>query len=72
LAEQQGLEQETMGAVMATDKWVCGLKAIGAALGVTGRTVQRWIAAETYNLPVRRFRGRWRARAADLEMWKGD
>lgn len=50
------------------EEWLRGVKAIADFLGVTDRTVRRWIVAAK-GFPVHRVGGRYAAHTADLRAW---
>lgn len=53
----------------AKDEWLRGVKAIAEFLGVTVRTVERWLVAGRADFPASRIGGRWVAHTADLREW---
>lgn len=52
----------------AKDEWLRGVKAIADFLGVSDRTVKRWIASAA-GFPVHRVGGHYAAHTADLRTW---
>lgn len=48
---------------------VRGVKAIADALGVSDRTVARWLEDGGRGLPVKRIGGRWRGERGQLRAW---
>lgn len=50
------------------DEWLRGVKAIADFLGVTDRTVRRWIASAA-GFPVHRVGGRYTAHTGELRAW---
>lgn len=51
------------------DEWLRGVKAIADFLGVSDRTVRRWIATAAAGFPVHRIGGRYAAHTAELRTW---
>lgn len=58
-----------MQQAQAKDEWLYGAKAIADFVGVTERTVRRWIADDEPGFPVLRGKGRWFAHSGDLRRW---
>lgn len=58
-----------MQQAQARGEWLRGIKAIAEYVGVTGRTVERWIATGQPDLPVMRVGGRWVAHTEELLAW---
>lgn len=59
---------------MSKDGWLYGVKAIAGFLGVTERTVLRWMADRAMlsgpdGFPVHRVGGRWFAHPEELRRW---
>lgn len=52
------------------DEWLRGVKAIADFLGVSDRTVERWIATDETDFPIYRCGGRWSAHTGDLRRWQ--
>lgn len=50
------------------DEWLRGVKAIADFLGVSDRTVRRWIASAA-GFPVHRIGGRYAANTSELRRW---
>lgn len=58
------------GQSMAKDQWIYGVKAIAGFLGVSERTMKRWLVEDETDLPVTKIGGRWSAHPDDLRRWK--
>lgn len=55
---------------MAKQAWIYGRKAIAGFLGVSERTVARWLEGpEELNFPALRVGGRWAAHPDQLARW---
>lgn len=50
------------------DEWLRGVKAIADFLGVSDRTVKRWIASAA-GFPVHRVGGHYTAHTGELRTW---
>ena len=57
-----------MQQAQAKEEWLRGVKAIADFLGVSDRTVKRWIASAE-GFPVHRIGGHYAANTADLRGW---
>lgn len=57
-----------MQQAQAKEEWLRGVKAIADFLGVTDRTVRRWICGPK-GFPIHRVGGRYTAHTADLREW---
>lgn len=52
------------------DRRIVGVDAIGAVLGVSGRTIRRWADDPESGLPVHRLGGRWVGYKSELVAWE--
>ncbi len=54
---------------MGKDGWLYGVKAIAGFVGVSERTVARWLETDETDFPVSKVGGRWSAHPDDLRRW---
>lgn len=52
------------------EEWLRGVKAIADFLGVSDRTVERWIVTDETDFPIYKCGGRWAAHTGDLRRWQ--
>lgn len=58
-----------MGQKSEKNEWIYGVKAMAAFVGVSRRTLERWLADESSGFPARKHGGGWFGVSDEIRGW---